>query len=158
MPHKRIVTRPEGLLWDPVDDDLVESTTWFLSSWGYACGYLKYNGKNKMVWLHKLIGFAPDGFEVDHINGNRLDNRRANLRYVTRSVNGQNRTRLASNSTTGFTGIHFDKSRKKWMAHATAGAKKLHKRFDTREQAIEARLAWCRENMPGFIEGHPYRG
>jgi len=55
-------------------------------------GYKKGEGHKKYRWaLHRIILDAPKGVEVDHINGNSLDNRRKNLRLCTRAENCQNR-------------------------------------------------------------------
>jgi len=54
----------------------------------YALRMEKINGRNKVVLMHRFIlGKIPEGYEVDHINRNGLDNRRSNLRIVTRQEN-----------------------------------------------------------------------
>ena len=79
--------------------------------------------------------------QVDHINGNPLDNRRSNLRALSASDNSRNQ-KDRSDSTTGFKGIHFDRTRGKWMAHMSANGKfKNLGRFDSLEEAKVARLA-----------------
>ncbi len=62
------------------------------------------NGFRKTVYLHREVVCAPIGFEVDHINGNTLDNRISNLRVCTRSQNAKNR-KLSRNSSTGLKGV-----------------------------------------------------
>lgn len=72
-----------------VDDDLY----WSLSQikWHYSGGYAVYFEKKtrprKAVRMHRLINNTPEGMDTDHINGNKLDNRRANLRTCSRSAN-----------------------------------------------------------------------
>lgn len=74
---------------------------------GYAT--LWYNGKNTFVH-HLIMGKPPKGLETDHINGNPLDNRRSNLRFVDRATNCRNRT---SYGTTGVKGVYHDKTSKR---------------------------------------------
>lgn len=49
------------------------------------------NGRTKPIMIHHMILPRRDGFEIDHVNGNPLDNRRANLRYCTHAQNMKNR-------------------------------------------------------------------
>lgn len=49
------------------------------------------NKKRKMVWLHRAIMNCPKGMEIDHINGDALDNQRENLRICTRKQNGMHK-------------------------------------------------------------------
>ncbi len=74
-------------------------------------------GKNPSIGMHRIIMSCPDGFDVDHINGNGLDNRTSNLRIVTRQLNAIN-SRLSSKNTSGYRGITFDRKTKKWRARA----------------------------------------
>lgn len=60
--------------------------------------------------MHKLIAKTPDGYVTDHIDHNGLNNRRANLRVVSRSINGANRSGPAAhNRSSGFRGVHLHK-------------------------------------------------
>lgn len=61
-----------------------------------------------------MTGRAPEG-EIDHINGDRADNRWANLRLVDRATNQRNKRMYASN-TSGFAGVHFDVKSRMWRA------------------------------------------
>jgi hypothetical protein len=80
-----------------VDDDDVELLSRF--SWQLNCqGYATANvgiGRAHVTHerMHRLIMRPPDGIDVDHINGNRLDNRKCNLRLATRQQNLRNSKR-----------------------------------------------------------------
>jgi len=76
--------------------------------------------------LHRIITNCPDNMQVDHINKNRLDNRRCNLRICTNSQNQMNRGQTKANST-GHKGVNCEKrnKRKKYRARITAD-KKTH--------------------------------
>lgn len=80
--------------------------------WCFLCGYV-YNYKVKQ--LHRYIMNCPDNMVVDHINQNRVDNRKCNLRICTQQENNWNKSLLKTN-TSGVTGVVWDKSRNKWMA------------------------------------------
>lgn len=92
------------------------------------------------VLLHRFIlGDVPKGVDVDHINGNRLDNRRCNLRKATRSQNAINRVRRDPRNTSGYRGVTFNKPWGKWVAKIghTTGRQHLGG-FQTAEEAARA--------------------
>lgn len=83
---------------------------------------------------------AKPGQLVDHINHNRADNRKKNLRLCSGSENDRNRKRY-SNNTSGITGVFFDKKRGKWVANITYNGRKIYLgRFQTKEEAVLTRL------------------
>jgi hypothetical protein len=79
----------EVSLINACDANVALSRVWRLHPNGYACG----GTRKDTAYLHRLLIPIPDGCEIDHINGNRLDNRRSNLRAVTHTVNMHNLTR-----------------------------------------------------------------
>lgn len=90
--------------------------------------------------LHRFLLDAPKGIQVDHKNGDTLDNRRENLRLATHSQNMMNR-KLQKNNTSGVCGVTWDKSTDKWMAHiAKNGTSKTIGYFEDIESAKNARL------------------
>jgi HNH endonuclease len=74
----------------------------------YAARSVRLNGPKKTwVWMHRLIIAAPNSAEVDHANGNSLDNRRANLRICERLENAKN-VKIRKDNTSGAKGVAFD--------------------------------------------------
>lgn len=103
-------------------------TTWHKSTQQYfAQANIKgTNGKWTRISLHSFIVDAPDGYDIDHINHNMLDNRRANLRICTRSQNLQNRKGAQRNNlSSGIRGVSWDRNRRKWIAHVTVKGKQI---------------------------------
>ena len=87
--------------------------------------------------LHRIIMNCPDDKMVDHINMNKLDNRRENLRICSHQQNQYNTTKY-SNNKSGFKGVSFNKKRQKFEAQIRIdGKQKIIGYFDTAEKAHE---------------------
>ena len=91
----------------------------------YAKRTFTVNGVDTLVIMHRVIMDAPKGLQVDHINGNGLDNRRSNLRLCTNQQNQQNR-RPTRNSSSKYKGVSFSKQRQKWEAQMKCGTKRFN--------------------------------
>lgn len=78
-------------------------------------GYVITTIKGRTVLLHRLILDAPVGTEVDHRNGDRLDNRRENLRLASRAQNASNRGLSVANRS-GFKGVRWHRGTGRWEA------------------------------------------
>jgi hypothetical protein len=76
------------------------------------------------ITLHRLIMQAPRGMVVDHVNGNRLDNRRCNLRLATTAENIRNMA--IRGGTSQFKGVYYNTPRGRWRAHICCDRKKLN--------------------------------
>jgi len=97
------------------------------------------NPKYKMVSMHRLIAGTPNNYQTDHINGNKLDNRRFNLRFATNSQNQMNKL-PAKNNTSGVVGVRWKKQAKKWIALIIKNKKRIHLGyFNTKKEAVLAR-------------------
>jgi len=82
----------------------------------YAFTHIRVpGGKFKKTGMHHVIMFPPWGMVIDHKDHNTLNNQRSNLRLATRSQNNQNH-RIRSNNTSGYNGVHFDKSTRKYIS------------------------------------------
>ncbi len=73
---------------DDEDYEMVSAHRWGLGGHGYAT---TSTPKSRMVYMHRLIAGTPVGMETDHLNRNKLDNRRSNLKICTRAENMLNR-------------------------------------------------------------------
>lgn len=93
---------------------------------------------HRVILERKMGRELLKGEEVDHINTNSLDNRRSNLRVVTRSQNLQNTPKRRDN-TSGYKGVSWHKQSKKWHAVIHLNGKCISLKFhDTAEEAYEA--------------------
>lgn len=130
--RKVILNTGEFTLIDDEDIIKVCGHDWSKHSGGYAYGYVN----NKSVLLHRFLMPLQ---EVDHINRDKLDNRRCNLRYVTRAENNYNQP-LRIDNTSGFKGIRWQETHKAWRARTIVNGKEIHLGyFQKLEDAIIAR-------------------
>jgi hypothetical protein len=94
-----------------------------------------YGGPRGLIRLHQVLMLPPLGMEVDHINRDTLDNRRANLRLVTKTQNMRNRG-LNRTSSTGFKGVCRGHHGKGWRAYVGVCGRTLELgNYATPEQA-----------------------
>lgn len=136
-------------LVDAADAAAVCQWQWFLASFGYAVRGKRVDGRLRMALMHReILGLVPfDGLEVDHINRDRLDNRRCNLRIVTKGEQRQNQMRAGG--TSKFRGVCWDKSRKRWRASIqVAGVWQHLGRFKSEETAAQVAHAARMRLMP----------
>jgi len=107
-----------------------------------SAGYLRVMVDKRSYLLHRLAwlfmtGVWPTG-NIDHIDGNPLNNRIVNLRECTQSQNAGN-SRAQRRNTSGIKGVSLNKASGKWFATIGADGKSRHLgRFATKEQAAEA--------------------
>ena len=113
--------------------DLVKNYKWCVDHNGYV-------RNSNQEYLHRLIMNAENLF-VDHINGNKLDNRLSNFRLCTNSENIKNHIKLNKNNTSGIVGVRYRKDRHKWYAEIQCDNKVIRLgSFSKKEDAIKARI------------------
>lgn len=118
-------------------------------------GYIRIRTEGRIWVAHRVIwklvhGNDPDF--IDHINGNRSDNRLENLRSVSQIENARNTARHRTN-TSGHTGVYWLERESRWYAVISANAKrKVLGSFREKDDAIAARKAAEREL--GYHENH----
>jgi hypothetical protein len=91
----------------------------------YVCHFKNIKGKTQAALLHRVIMGAGCREQVDHINGNGLDNRRCNLRLCTHSENQWNRTKY-KNNTSGYKGVFYHEKTNKWEAGIRKDGKRIY--------------------------------
>jgi hypothetical protein len=119
-------------------------------------GYRRVRIDGRMCLTHRVIIAMVERewpkAQVDHINGNRSDNRLSNLRSVEQRENLLNKKRYRSN-TSGVTGVNWHKQHRKWCVSLSCGGrKKFIGLFEGISDAIAARK--CAERLAGFHPNH----
>lgn len=123
-----------ALMVDSEDAHLLTDFTWHLTEWGYArTSVLQDDGSRRGILMHRMILDAREGQCVDHINGNKLDNRRSNLRIAPPHENrGPYKGRK-------FKGVYMETSGR-WRSQAKFGNRTYY--FGTFDTQIEAAIAY----------------
>lgn len=138
---------------DAADAPTTSQWRWYLNNRGYA---VRSEG-TRLVLLHRaILGLTRgDGLEGDHINRDRLDNRRSNLRILTKQTNPQNQSSYRGSSS-AFRGVSWDKSKQRWVAYIYMNGKRttLGRFREETEAAATARDA-RRRLMPFAVEDEP---
>jgi hypothetical protein len=121
------LTRGKVALVDDEDYDFLNQWKWYCSDEGYAVRNIWLaNGRHGAIKMHRAINQTPEGLETDHINHDRLDNQRANLRTATTNQNQWNQKTRKNNNSHGIKGVCWHKRAHKWEAHITAFKKQHH--------------------------------
>lgn len=143
---------------DDADYAATAAHRWHRDARGYARRYeMAPDGRKIVVLVHRvLLGLEPgDGLEADHINRDRLDNRRANLRVATRAENVLNRGPHRG-STSRYRGVWWEADKAKWRARGRLnGVRTSLGVFDDELAAATAAARWRAANLPGTPEPHP---
>ena len=121
------------------DYELLKNKKWFAhkSRYNYYVETHEYdiNGRQKKtIKMHRLIMNVPDDFQVDHIDGNTLNNQRHNLRICNHSQNMMHRERVMNKQYTSiYRGVCFHKHQKKYYAMVNHNHKRYYSRYFEKE-------------------------
>lgn len=133
----KLKTVPQvDVMVDAEDLPLLNKYHWYSQTHNrqYTHGQLIGNTK-KRIYLHRLIMDAPKGVDVDHIDGNVLNNSRSNLRLATRSLNNINRGKRNQDTSSKYKGVGYCKNTGRWVSQCST---KWLGRHDTQEDAAKA--------------------
>lgn len=137
------LTRGYEAVIDVDDVSLVEGCNWSarVTPRSVYAARADYSGpERRTIYLHRTLMGEPEGLEVDHRDGDGLNNRRANLREATRSQNQHNR-RIRTDISSGFKGVYWNKRGQKWRAFIRINGKEKHLGYFTTPE--EAHAAYC---------------
>ena len=136
------LTQGKYAIVDPEDFERLNRHKWHLNTaicTNYACRNIMIGTKKVKVKMHREILNPPGHLFIDHINHNGLDNRKANLRFATRTQNNCNRIYNKQNSSSRYKGVAWHKHSKKWVARIGVNGKRLALGyFDTEIDAAKA--------------------
>ncbi len=148
------LTRGKFALVDDCDFDDLSKHKWFCTRVGYAARNSRLSddcGRGKLLYMHRILLGAQKGQEVDHVNFDKLDNRRCNIRLASSRQNKCNRP-IRPNNTSGFKGVSWAKRERRWIAfvHDEAGRHKVVGYFLDKDAACAARCAAAKQYYGEF--------
>jgi hypothetical protein len=117
------LTQNKFAIVDDEDYEILKNIKWHAQVSKNNTWYAKSRIDRKVVAMHRFICKPSGEYQIDHINGDGLDNRKSNLRACLNSQNTLNR-KMSSKNTSGFKGVH--KSRDRFRACIRANGKRFH--------------------------------
>jgi len=148
-----------------VDDDLfphLSKMRWYDNGWGYPhTNHQNDDGSSIHVSLHSIVfkdkyGRHPlPGYEIDHIDQNKLNAQRSNLRELTRSFNCANKPKQPRN-TSGYKGVSWNKNEQKWETRIQVNRKLVFLGYHTdKHEAARAVNRAYEKHFPGISIPNP---
>lgn len=150
------LTQNKFALVDNEDYEYINQWKWYHNGRYAARGkyYKKICGKptSRIIFMHRIINKTPDDMRTDHINGEKLDNRKSNLRPCSNSENSMNKI-SQKNSSSKFKGVSRHRINKKWQTHIKINGKgKYLGCFTSEKQAAQAYNVAAKELFGEFAK------
>lgn len=145
-----LLTQNKFALVDDEDFEFINRYIWCYDN-GYAHRKIRIKGKDIKIYMHRFI-IGVINKEIDHINGNGIDNRKENLRIVTHRQNLMNAKKRTDN-TSGFKGVSYSKYHKKFRAYIKSNNKQIFLGyFNTPQEAHLAYIIKAKELFREFAK------
>lgn len=134
---------------------LDETSTYSIRPNGYVARITSRKlGKRTTSYIHREIMEYPENMQIDHINGDKLDNRKCNLRIVTNAQNAQNRTKNYSNAKSEHRGVIWSERDNAWISRVKLNGKQYYLgTYASEEMASLKAIEFRKANMPYSEEG-----
>ena len=133
--HNKYKVKVAETIVDDKDYYKLKRYSWWFNTNTYVVGKIN----KKSLLLSRFIMNCPKNKIVDHINGNRLDNRKSNLRIITRAENAQNKLSKI-NGSSKYIGVSYNKNLSQWKASITYNRTEMYLgRYSTELEAVHAR-------------------
>lgn len=140
--------------------NIISQGSWSVTEYGYVRNQRWIDGKNRKTFLHRFVmGAKPGDPEVDHKDGNKLNNCKSNLRYATKPQQNQNLNNVNAGSSR-YRGVTWDKTHDIWRAAQRIDRKLINiGSFQTEEEAHDALVQFRLERglEPGFEQEPRHR-
>ncbi len=151
------LTKGQCAIVDDADFDRLNQWKWHAAwSKGTKSFYAVRSDGEQTVWMHReIVGLKPkQGFDVDHINHDTLDNRRSNLRRASHAQNCWNQRRPKNNST-GYKGVVYRRARRHFVARIRVRGKLIYLgSAPTAKAAHEIYVAGSSQHFGEFAGGN----
>lgn len=131
------LTKGKVAIIDKEDFKYLNQWKWYYDKNGYA----KRKVNKKTIYMHRLINRTSNNLQTDHINRNKLDNKKSNLRTATRNTNQRNQN-IDKTNTSGYKGISWSKVMNKWEVFIFKNNRKINLGYfkDIKEAYIKRKL------------------
>lgn len=135
-----ILSQGKKAIVDNKDFNYLNQWKWYYGGRGYAIRHSEMiKGKRDKIYMHRVIMNNPKDKEIDHIDGNRINNQKSNLRICKRMENLHNQ-KVPKNNKSGYKGVCYLKNYKKWISYICVNNKNIYLgRFNNKIDAIESR-------------------
>lgn len=151
------ITKGKFTIVDDEDFEELNQYNWICHTPESVYRQKMVKGVRRMIWMHRFIMKCPDGMEVDHINGNALDNRKSNLRICTHAENMKN-IGFSKRNTSGYKGVYWNKSANKWQAQISISGRVTYiGLYDNIEDAASAYNTSAKKNHGDFMRPNEAR-
>jgi hypothetical protein len=136
------LTQGQSAAVDDADYGALSEHLWHAKKRGgkwYAVRNVKVDGRWTKLAMHRVVAGTPQGMETDHVDGDSLNNTRANLRIVNHVQNLWNLSAKKSGCTSRFRGVHWSATKGRWLSRISVNGKRLFVGlFDCEIAAAEA--------------------